>query len=239
MSRQRRPLELIGKWLLGLTRVVVRGIEAVGSRLWALDRRRLSLGILVAGSALAALSILLGGFLRPRGAVTQLLYGVAVFLPLFGVLLGLYAGWLVNRHRSSAPESSFGADIDDGMGVGDAVDSGVARRLSTATEAQYRCQSTIGCRTIRAELTEGAIRAVRTRHGHSPSAAREAVRSGTWTEDPVAAAFLAEESRLPLSERLRAVIDPGRAYRRRVRRTVAAIESLDPTDSTPAEEVEP
>lgn len=238
MSWRRPLLELIGGWLLDLGRWGVRGLTWLESRARALDDRRLSIGVLAAGAALAVLSILLGGFFRPQGALTRLLYVLAVLLPLFGVALGLYAVRLARRHRSRIAESSFGIGVADGSATDVTVDSGATRRLSIATDARYRCRSTSAAHTIRTDLTEGAVRAVRTRHGRSSSAAREAVRSGAWTDDPVAAAFLSEEARLPLAERVRAAIDPGRAYRRRVRRTVAAIESLDPGDETPTEEVE-
>ncbi|MBP1923369.1 hypothetical protein J2751_002411 [Halorubrum alkaliphilum] len=238
MSLRLRLLELIGGRLLDLGRWAVEWLGVLWSRLRALDVRRLSLGVVAVGSALAVLSVLFGGFLRTSGgALTSLLYGFAVFLPLVGVVLALYAAWMAARFRSQGSESPLEAAVDDGPATGNPVGPGTERRLSTAIDARYQCRPTSAARTIRTELTEGAVRAVRTRHGRSPSAAREAVRTGTWTDDPVAAAFLAEESRLPLTERVRTAIDPGSAYRRRVRRTVAAIESLDPATST--EEVTP
>jgi sugar (pentulose or hexulose) kinase len=58
--------------------------------------------------------------------------------------------------------------------------------------------------------------------------AREAVRAGTWTRDPVAAAFLAGEAGPDpgLAARARLWLVPERERARRVERTVRAIEGL-------------
>lgn len=55
------------------------------------------------------------------------------------------------------------------------------------------------------------------------SAAREAVRAGTWTDDRVAAALLSPTTPFPLGARLRMWLDPERERERRLRRTVTAV----------------
>jgi len=65
--------------------------------------------------------------------------------------------------------------------------------------------------------------------GYAPAAAEEAVATGTWTGDRVAAAFLSDE-RGPVyafGSRLRLWIDPAAERRRRLSRTVGAIDALD------------
>ena len=56
--------------------------------------------------------------------------------------------------------------------------------------------------------------------------ARLRVEAGEWTDDPVAAAYLADGSPRSLRRRLAARLRPRRTVRRRVDRTVAAIEAL-------------
>ena len=54
--------------------------------------------------------------------------------------------------------------------------------------------------------------------------AEAAIEAGEWTEDPVAAAFLASSESPPIGARLRLWLTPRRERRRRIERTLAAIE---------------
>ncbi|QDX41437.1 hypothetical protein [Salarchaeum sp. JOR-1] len=54
--------------------------------------------------------------------------------------------------------------------------------------------------------------------------AEAAVAAGAWTDDRVAAAFLADDASYPLLSRLRSWVDPAAARERRIERTLAAIE---------------
>jgi len=56
----------------------------------------------------------------------------------------------------------------------------------------------------------------------------EAVAAGEWTDDRIAAAFLGDDRapRLPLLERLRGWLHPGRAFERRARRATDAAHDL-------------
>lgn len=76
---------------------------------------------------------------------------------------------------------------------------------------------------VRASLRASAVRTLARDPEVSTEAASQAVESGTWTDDPLASAFLRERP-APLRARLRAWLDPGREHRRRVERTVEAIE---------------
>lgn len=81
----------------------------------------------------------------------------------------------------------------------------------------------------RAQLTTAAVGAFAVASGQSREVARDAVARGTWTDDPVAALFLAggEERSPPLGARLRLWLTPRRERRRRIEATVAAIERLE------------
>lgn len=79
---------------------------------------------------------------------------------------------------------------------------------------------------VREALRSLAVDVVARTEGCSRASALEQVDSGEWTDDPVAAAYVAGE--LPLRRRLVAWVRPRRAVARRVERTVAALEaSLD------------
>ncbi|MES3161903.1 MAG: hypothetical protein PPP55_10105 [Halorubrum sp.] len=233
MSWRLRLLELIGGWLLALVRRIAEQLAGFYEWLRSLDSRRLAVGFLAVGSTLALGAVLLGGFLpTPSASVARPLYALAVLIPVFGVLVVLYAARLASRQRSRRRSDPLsGSDALGLVSSGDTVVADTERQLSAAVDARYRCRSTRSAATIREELTEGAARVVTARHGLSPAAAREAVRTGEWTDDPVAAGFLGEDTRLPVGEQLRSLVDPGSAYRRRVRRTVAAIERLDDGDT--------
>lgn len=78
---------------------------------------------------------------------------------------------------------------------------------------------------VREDLA-AAVVAVRTGAGASPTAVREAIAAGTWTDDRVAAAFLggADAPSVSLWRRAYAWLYPARAFRRRVERVVTAVE---------------
>jgi ADP-ribosylglycohydrolase len=59
--------------------------------------------------------------------------------------------------------------------------------------------------------------------GCSRQDAAERVRRGAWTDDPVAAAYLADATEQPFRWRVRAWFRPRRTTVRRIDRTVAAI----------------
>lgn len=69
--------------------------------------------------------------------------------------------------------------------------------------------------------------------------ARRRVRAGTWTNDGLAAAFLAEEEAMPFRSRVRAWLDPSRERRRRVDAALDALFELragDVPDVDPSEQ---
>lgn len=70
-----------------------------------------------------------------------------------------------------------------------------------------------------------AVAVERTTAGVDPETARDRVRHGEWTDDELAAAVLGEAVPVPVVARLRAWLDEEREARRRLRRTVAAVEA--------------
>jgi hypothetical protein len=77
---------------------------------------------------------------------------------------------------------------------------------------------------IRLELAEVAVETYADTANISPSAAKQAVRRGEWTGDDLAAGVLAGE--VSGRARLRLWLTPERERRRRIARTVRAIERL-------------
>ncbi|ELY71407.1 hypothetical protein C489_00526 [Natrinema versiforme JCM 10478] len=182
-----------------------------------------------AGVVLAIGAVLLGGFVPSARTLIVLLYPLAVLFPALGVtIVAGVCWWLWTRDRSSESPLLEGVPPESGVNRAEtAVGRETQRTITAAAQGQYRCRTNESARDVRRRLVEGAVRVVVTKRGLAADAAREAVRSGTWTDDPVAAAFLADGGRQPLGERLRAAVDPGAAYQRRVRRTLAAIEAVD------------
>lgn len=180
------------------------------------------------GVVLATAMIGLAGFVGPTvGILTGLLYVLAWLVPIAGGLFALGAiMWAVDPDRQPAERLGphrAGDGSDDERTVG----TSTASRLSRSAEARYDCMAAEDARAIRQHLADGAVRVVRNRRGFDWRRAGEAVRTGSWTDDPVAAAFLGDDSRYPVGEWARGVVDPAAAYRRRVRRTTRAIERLD------------
>lgn len=82
---------------------------------------------------------------------------------------------------------------------------------------------------VRERLRATAIAALARRTDLPETAAREAVATGGWTDDRVAAAFIggSDAPSAPVGERVRGWIRPGATFQRRVDRTVEAIAAVD------------
>jgi hypothetical protein len=97
--------------------------------------------------------------------------------------------------------------IDDAVAGDDAAMDAVTERLAAAATTAYAVGTSA-----------------------SQASARQAVRAGTWTDDAVAAALLAPDEPQSLLARLRLWLDPESERRRRIRRTVDAIERVSGGD---------
>ncbi|WP_202911769.1 DUF7269 family protein [Natrialba swarupiae] len=228
MSRRRREIE--DSWWVVLARVV----EA--------ESERLAVVVVAAGTVLAVASVVLGGFVPSFGQfLIGSLYLLATLLPVFGVVLALLA---------FRPVVADGSEDVSPLVDGEPPEEGITRTsarvgretkwtLDHAANGWYRCQHNESAAEIRNRLAESALRTVRTRRGLTTEAAGDALRTGRWTDDPVAAAFLADDVPQPVGERLRAAVDPGGAYDRRIRRTLEAIEAIERFDTAPSTEDRP
>ncbi|RZH66253.1 DUF7269 family protein [Natrinema altunense] len=199
------------------------------TRLEAIHPEAIAVGIVGAGAALAIGVVVFGGFLPSVRTLTVLLYPFAALFPAIGAVLAVGAcWWMWTADRSDGSRLLEGPPPEAATTVTEhPVGRETARTLLAAGEGRYRCRRNESAATVRRRLADGAVRVVTTKRGLAAGAAREAVRTGTWTDDPIAAAFLAEDLPQPPRERLRAAVDPGAAYHRRVRRTLAAIERID------------
>lgn len=182
----------------------------------------------VVGVAVAILAILAGGLVQMvfQSTLQDALYLLAHLLPAAGVALMLAVFWKMRgreRHSTSA-DAFVDSEVAHVESSTKLVGSNYERRLRAAASDWYRCEERYSVRDIRERLEANAVSAVQLSEGLDEPAAIRAVEDGTWTDDPVAAAFLAPDRTQPLYERLRGALDPGRAYQRRVERTLRAIE---------------
>jgi len=200
--------------------------RAVG-RFTAVDRDSLLTAVLAVGTLLAVGLFVFGGFLAGllRFGLGPLLYVFALALPIWGIVFAVavlrwYAEFRDER-RDSFTEQPPESGVTDAT---EPVGQSTAQDLAGSMGSRYTCVEHPSASEIQETLQEGAVRRTRTRNGHDDATARAVVAEGEWTDDPVAAAFLSERVQYPLIERLRAAVDPGAAYVRRVSRTVDAIE---------------
>ena len=160
--------------------------------------------------------------------VTELLYVLALGFPILGVVVVLVSLVVYWMYHDSRPDALVGENPTHPSFVSHRpLEARAADKLDHATEAQYTFYPSPMDDDLRQLLRSGALRAIQTSRGFNESRARRAVEDGTWTDDPVAAAFLASEPQYPLRERLAGALDPGWAYRRRLRRTLDAIEHAE------------
>ncbi|WP_233710604.1 DUF7269 family protein [Natronococcus pandeyae] len=207
---------------------------AIG-RLAAVDPERTAAAVVGLGTVLTVGAVLFGGYVPRIGTLlATTLYPLAVLFPLLGLAVVASAvWWLWATTRPDVSSIGRGAAPETGLTHTTApVIRETDRALEIAANSRYSCRETESGRDVRARLLEGAVRVVRTRRGLAAETARDRIRSGEWTDDPVAAAFLAAERSQPVPERLRGAVDPGAAYYRRVRRTLDAIERVERTEET-------
>lgn len=206
--------------------------RALGARLRAIESERVAGALVAAGAAIAVFAIVFGGYVSFDGVLVELLYPFALLLPVVGAAVILVACWWAwSGSQPSVSSLLEGPPPEAGVTrTKRAVGRETGWSLDFAARAWYRCETNNSVIEIRTHLQQGAVRALRASRGLEGRVAREAVRQGTWTDDPVAAAFLADERGQPVDERLRGAVDPGTAHHRRVRRTLAAIEAVEDGD---------
>jgi len=197
------------------------------------------LGVLGAGLALAgAVAVFLPDAVLSVGPVRGAIETVGGVEPTAAVLLasgvaGLYLA-VAARSSDGAPPAEDPADRRF-AGVAEAPPEAVTadrRRLAgedlDATVDRASASGGPALREVRGTLARTAADVYAEHAGLDRGRAREAVRAGAWTDDPVAAAFLAgEDGPAPgFGARVRLWLVPERERSRRVERTVRAIEHL-------------
>lgn len=145
------------------------------------------------------------------------------------VLVGLLAGVqgvraAMERRRSEVSAAETG----DPETPPDLPAPGARFDERLASVGTYHPRTTAGRRDVRERLTEAAVATLSRREQCSEPVAREMLREGTWTDDPVARAFFSEEGRrsLPLREQLASVVE-GRRFDREAARVVDAIAAVE------------
>jgi hypothetical protein len=171
----------------------------------------------IAGVGLGVAAILDRGV----AGVFDLDYLFVTFLGVVAGTIGIY--YLSRRRRTPRERTSF----DDperryrAAVPGDDLDERI-RRLPLAPGIRGTR------RDVRDRLREAAVRSLVTHAGYEREAARNAVESGEWTDDPVAASFLAEGRKYPPGIRVKALFGrvdlPEAGARRSVEAIVAVIE---------------
>lgn len=118
-------------------------------------------------------------------------------------------------YRERPPEFVYG---DDRSRTAAAMDATVTSAVDGSRDALTTTRSALRSTTVavleRADVAD----------------ADAAVAEGAWTDDQVAAAFLADDRSYPLWSRLRAWVDASAARERRIKRTLAAIEERRAND---------
>jgi len=80
---------------------------------------------------------------------------------------------------------------------------------------------------VQSQLRQTATAVYADRMDCSTGAARAAIERGEWCRDPLAAAVLSEQRAVPFGAQVRLFVLPDRERRRRIERSLAAIERLE------------
>lgn len=173
----------------------------------------LGAGVALAGFVVLFVPSLAVGVPATYGAVT--LVGVLALVAGAARVRGRLAA---DRAGADLPEPETGRDHPV---PGEAFDADLAAidprrdRANDAARAQIR------------ERLEAAALAVLAGDGYPPDAARDVLDAGEWTDDPVAAAFFADDRTATddatLRERLRTSVGGSRSFDARARRAAVAI----------------
>jgi len=140
-------------------------------------------------------------------------------------LCAVFAGWLGGLLGGGSP-TAFDVAIDSPPETVTATESRLfAADIDTAIDDAVAGDDA-AMDTVTERLAAAATMAYAVGGSVSQASARQAVRSGTWTDDAVAAAMLAPDEPQSLLARLRLGLDPESERRRRIRRTVDAIERM-------------
>lgn len=150
---------------------------------------------------------------------------VVTLVGLFGAVQGLrYASARRSRDRRATdlgePEQRVRATVP-----GSDLDAEIAR-VASSSRGGYRSRA-----ALRDRVREVAIANVARERNCSTAEAGRAVESGAWTDDPTAAAFLADDAPYPLRVRLRVAVSGESRYGFGLRAAVDAIGRVEAGES--------
>lgn len=163
--------------------------------------------------------------------------GIERVLLALGAAVGTYAAWAARGGSSGRPPTdepsvrfSDAGDPPEAVGAthrtrtGEGFDARVRAACDGDDRALGRVRDALADTAADALARSDAL----ARADDDRERAERAVETGAWTDDRIAAAFLADESgpSFPLSARLRAWLDAEAERRRRIERTVEAVEGL-------------
>lgn len=171
-------------------------------------------GLAVVGTGIAAMGLAIVVNPAFAGAVTM----QEVAVPLIGALALMQSMRMALARRNAEGERYETGEVERrtlSPAPGDEVDEMIDRLTVLRSSKRDREQ-------IRDRLRTAATTLIRQREHCSTEAARERVESGDWTDDRLAAVFLAEGTvgQPPLSETVRNVVSGEPLIRERARRTV-------------------
>lgn len=192
-------------------------------------------------TAIAIGLVLVPEFVESLGPVGQFVETIAagdskILLLVTGLAVTSYVMWLARSRPRSATTGTRTAAQRRFERVGTSPPEAVtaAERAVAASSVDGSFEAAVenggaALHDARAQLATAAAGAYAVTTGQSREAAREAVARGSWTDDPVAAKFLAsgEGRQPPVSTRIRLWLRPRQERRRRIEATVAAIERLE------------
>ena len=187
------------------------GLGAVGIGIAAIGRPELAVSMIE--PAIDALETLAQSDLLPAL--------VAVLLLLLGIVRAAH-------HRLLNPEPATGLrpEVERAQTGTPIVGGDLDRELGRLRQTRDRSRTTDGGFTDRLRPVAEAVLVAYTTV--DDEGAQQALATGTWTDDRIAAAYLSGEEgpRLPLSRRLYAWLYPGRALDQHVGRTVAELQRI-------------
>lgn len=142
------------------------------------------------------------------------------------VCVGGIIAWMVG-FRSATAETIYDAAVES-------PPEDVTERRGTLAAAQHETQvadaqagDPDAMDALVGRLRQTAVTIYAVSGGVTRDDAQLAVVAGTWTDDRIAAATLAEDEPQPLVARLRLWLDPEQERKRRIERTITAIRRLD------------
>lgn len=145
-----------------------------------------------------------------------------LFVTFVGIIAGAIGVYFLTRRRDTPRELTTFDDPERRYRTAVPGDDLDERIESIAVESRFRTSR----RRTRDRIRDAAIQSLVVHAGYDPAAAREAVDDGTWTDDPVAASFLARGGQYPPGMRVRAFFSQVDLSTVGARRSIEAIAAV-------------